>query len=369
MPSTINVQGQVQASIPHIPRFDDAAAAPFRIQSAFYEPDDPRAQGHILPGTADNVQLMIFDIHRVLRHIDNPIYRSLQTSIEHVQALRDNGEPISHFHIQPHETGNYIYSTEITQASAGQIVDGAMIGQELGTARILQTRLHQLPAANNDDVFQLSANLPPDHPAYWPDANNNPTVGNFGLNQAANTEIKFDNPNWFGCTYPVLNPHGWPGCSNNHVEFSPTSGEFTTKRLTPMKFYRYWFQERSRPGSNIGNPLLRGGMVSKQMACDVTSSILYGRCEAYTKVMQRGMTTTQAALAAQVFGNADNAGVKLPPIQGTPAFMQRSKQNALSFFLAEHGADLLLTMTYNPNAEELDEVGLQAPCPSLWQHP
>ena len=44
MPSTVNVQGQVQASIPHVPRLNDPHAAAFMIQSAFYDQSDARAR-------------------------------------------------------------------------------------------------------------------------------------------------------------------------------------------------------------------------------------------------------------------------------------------------------------------------------------
>eukprot|EP00045_Choanoeca_perplexa_P017963 m.272751 g.272751 ORF g.272751 m.272751 type:complete len:279 (+) comp17680_c0_seq8:1009-1845(+) len=178
MPSTVNVQGQVQASIPHIPDLGEAGSV-FQIQSAFFQPDDPRHNGHIAPGTADNVQSLIGDLYAVLRNLNNPIYRTCESAVMHAQALYSNGFHIPHFELVPHENGNYIYSTEITQSSAGQLIDSALIGTELGGARILQALTHELPLVDNDDVLQPTADVPPNAPNYWPSAYSNPPTGAF----------------------------------------------------------------------------------------------------------------------------------------------------------------------------------------------
>eukprot|EP00045_Choanoeca_perplexa_P017961 m.272796 g.272796 ORF g.272796 m.272796 type:complete len:252 (+) comp17680_c0_seq12:1009-1764(+) len=155
------------------------AGSMFRIQSAFFQPDDPRHNGHIAPGTADNVQSLIGDLYAVLRNLNNPIYRTCESAVMHAQALYSNGFHIPHFELVPHENGNYIYSTEITQSSAGQLIDSALIGTELGGARILQALTHELPLVDNDDVLQPTADVPPNAPNYWPSAYSNPPTGAF----------------------------------------------------------------------------------------------------------------------------------------------------------------------------------------------
>jgi hypothetical protein len=111
MPSTINVQGQVQASIPHVPWLDDPNAAAFMIQSAFYDPSDARSSGHIVDGIDARMEDMFNELYGVLRNLNNHIFRSLQSAVMHVRAVVDAGESVRHFELEPHENGNYIYST------------------------------------------------------------------------------------------------------------------------------------------------------------------------------------------------------------------------------------------------------------------
>ena len=361
MPSTINVQGQVQTAIPCIPGNSPDAAA-YRIQSVFFAPADVRNMAHIADATQDDVTAMINEMYPVLRNIDSPLFKVLRPVIEYVADLRDSGIDIPHLEVVPFENGVYIYSTQISDSSAGIVLDThPAVGTQVGGAAILQVRQFDLPPAANSDVLQLSANLDelagPDDPRYWPWAFNNPPVGRFGWNAKKNTTIEFDNPNWLAANYPLINPHAHPSYSQSMVEFDPGIGDFTSKRLTMMKFWRFQDQFRAKPGSGTVSPLHFGGMVSKEAACSISSYIIYGRCEAYTNVVvKRRMTMQQAYDAATASGSIDNAGVQLPPIPGTPQFMQKAKQNALTFFLAEHGADLFVTMTFNPSSEELDAI-------------
>lgn len=248
-------------------------------------------------------------------------------------------------------------TTSTPPSSAGLIIDSSMVGSEIAGARILQARSRPLPLVDNDDVLQPSNQVPPEDPRYWlhGDINNAP-AGRFDLNAQTNTKIHFDNPNWLGAVFPTLNPHGWASYARNYVQFNPNDdgGDFSDRRLTPLKYWRYQYANRASVDSCYQTPLTYSGMVSKQCVCAISANILYGRAEAYTKAMSRGMTANMARVAHAAFGTTDNTGVRLPAMQGTPEFMRKAKQNALTFFMNEHGADLFITMTYNPEAEELD---------------
>jgi hypothetical protein len=101
MPSTVIVQGQIQAAIPHVPRLDDPN----------YDPLDTRSSGHIVDGIDARMEDMFNELYGVLRNLNNHIFRSLQSAVMHVRAVVDAGESVRHFELEPHENGNYIYST------------------------------------------------------------------------------------------------------------------------------------------------------------------------------------------------------------------------------------------------------------------
>jgi hypothetical protein len=119
MPSTVIVQGQIQAAIPHVPRLDDPN----------YDPLDTRSSGHIVDGIDARMDDMIND-HRILR--------SLQSAVMH-RAVVDAGKSVRrHFKLKLHENGSYIYSIEMATSNAGRINASSMVGSEIAGAQILQ---------------------------------------------------------------------------------------------------------------------------------------------------------------------------------------------------------------------------------------
>ena len=135
-------------------------------------------------------------------------------------------------------------------------------------------------------------------------------MGRFGCNAKKYTTSELDNPSWLAANYPLINPHAHPSYSQSMVKFDPDIGDFTSKRLTMMKFWRFQDQFLAKPSSGTVSPLRFGGMASKEASCSILSYIVYRRCEADTNmVVKRRMTMQQACDAATASPSTENAGL------------------------------------------------------------
>jgi len=117
MPSSINVQGQVQMATTCIPDNGPDTAA-YRIQSVFFAPADVCSMAHIADAIQGDVTAMINEMYPVLRNIDSPLFKVLRPVIECVTDLRDSGLEIAHLEVVPFENGVYFYSTQSSDSSA-----------------------------------------------------------------------------------------------------------------------------------------------------------------------------------------------------------------------------------------------------------
>ena len=117
MPSSINVQGQVQMATTRIPG-NGPDAAGYRIQSVFFAPADVCNMAHIADAIQGDVTAMINEMYPVLRNIDSPLFKVLRPVIEYVTDLRDSGLEIAHLEVVPFEKGVYCYSTKSSDSSA-----------------------------------------------------------------------------------------------------------------------------------------------------------------------------------------------------------------------------------------------------------
>ncbi|VDL66325.1 unnamed protein product, partial [Nippostrongylus brasiliensis] len=149
-------------------------------------------------------------------------------------------------------------------------------------------------------------------------------------------------------TYPLFFPTGEDGW---HINLKNTKNE----RLSQMKYYSYLFSIRDE-----WNPLLYGGKLLQQFIVDAYVKIEQNRLfyhRTHQKELRvdtyRGLTDYVGGESSDLTGPPGRRVVLASSFKGGPRNMQQSYQDAMAI-VARHGKpDVFLTMTCNPQWDEI----------------
>lgn len=164
-------------------------------------------------------------------------------------------------------------------------------------------------------------------------------------------------PLYMALQYPLLFPYGEEGYHIN-IPYAPTNQKAIKRGcVTMLEFYAYQIQTRLLEGTT----LIRSGRLLHQYAVDAYMAIEQERMGWY----RRNQKTLRADVynnISDAIGRGDNDAKKvgrriiLPSsFTGGPRYMTQNYQDAMAICRTFGNPDLFITMTANPNWEEIKD--------------